>query len=355
VSARDIDPYRPEDEAMSDSEQKVLQYLNEAHASEVALVRVLQAQILMAPHGSHRSTLESHLRETREHARRLRQRAGELGSQGSPVRAVVGLAETAIGQLFALGKAPLDLLRGCSGEEKVLKNAKDACASEALEIATYTALERLAEEVNDPDTARLAASIREDEQRMLDRLLDQIPALTTAVVRADVEDRPSYEISDTGMADAARKVGRQARQGAGEAASEVKRTARSARKLPGVARAEGQVKGAVASERDLAISGYDKLNATEIISKLADLSQVDLAKVEAYERRTHKRGTILAKISTLQASEPWPGYDELNADEIRAALSEDGEDRAGAVRAYERSHKNRSSVLEAAERQRAHA
>ncbi len=32
-------------------QQKVVQYLNEAHASEQALVRVLQSQIAMAPRG----------------------------------------------------------------------------------------------------------------------------------------------------------------------------------------------------------------------------------------------------------------------------------------------------------------
>jgi ferritin-like metal-binding protein YciE len=53
----------------------------------------------------------------------------------------------------------------------VLKNAKDACASEALEIATYTAIECLAQRVGDDETARLAASIRADEERMLARIL----------------------------------------------------------------------------------------------------------------------------------------------------------------------------------------
>ena len=37
---------------MSRSEQKVVQYLNEAHASEMALVRVLQSQIAMTPRGT---------------------------------------------------------------------------------------------------------------------------------------------------------------------------------------------------------------------------------------------------------------------------------------------------------------
>ena len=96
------------------------------------------------------------------------------------------MIESAFGQAFALTKTPFDLLRGSGGEEKVLKNAKDACASEALEIATYTAIERLAQRVGDDETAKLAASIRADEEQMLARVLREIPKLTDAVVRADV-------------------------------------------------------------------------------------------------------------------------------------------------------------------------
>ena len=233
-------------------------------------------------------------------------------------------------------------MRGSGGEEKILKNAKDACATEALEIATYTALERLARSVADDRTARLAESIRADEERMLARVLREIPQLTEAVVGADVRGEPTYSVTSTGAADAVREAGTRA-----------KRTARQARKVPGVARAEGQVKGAVASEQDLAIARYDALTAEEIIGRLAELSQIDLAKVAAYERKHQRRSTVLGRIDSLQAAEPWPGYDELTADEVRALLAEGDEDRIKQVRAYERAHKNRAGVIKAAERQAA--
>jgi ferritin-like metal-binding protein YciE len=330
---------------MSTSDQKVMQYLNEAHATELALVRVLQSQIAMAPRGSYREGLERHLDETRDHAERVAARLEELGeSGGGLLTGAVGVVETVIGQALALGKTPLDLLRGSGGEEKVLKNAKDACATEALEIATYTALERLAESIADDTTAQLAASIRADEERMLARILREIPKLTDAVVGADVRGEPSYRVTETGAADAVR-----------DTATSAKRTARQARKVPGVARAEGQVKGAVASEQDLAIGRYDALTADEIVGRLTELSQVDLAKVGAYERKHQNRSTVLGRIDSLQGSEPWPGYDELTADEVRAVLAEADEDRIKEVRAYERGHKNRAGVLKATERQAATA
>jgi ferritin-like metal-binding protein YciE len=329
---------------MTKSQQKIVQYLNEAHATEQALVRVLQSQIAMTPRGSYRNALERHLDETRNHADRVARRLQELGEGSNPLMAVVGTVETVVGQMLALGKTPLDLLRGSGGEEKVLKNAKDACATEALEIATYTALERLAQSVGDEDTAKLAASILADEEKMLQRVLREIPKLTDAVVGADVKGQPSYNIATTGAADATRQTARKTTRAA-------KRTARKARKVPGVAQAEGQVKGAVASESDLAIARYDSLTADEIVGRLSELSQVDLAKVDSYERRHQNRTTVLDRIGTLRGNEPWPGYDELTAAEVQAVLSEGDDERAKQVRSYERSHKNRAGVLQAAERE----
>src|SRR5215207_7084848 len=340
---------------MNDDQQKVVQYLNEAHASEQALVRVLQSQIAMTPRGSFRTVLETHLDQTRGHAERVAERLQALGQAGNPLNAVVGVVEGFVGQALALSITPLQLLRGTGGEEKILKNAKDAAASEALEIAIYTALERLAQRVRDDETARLAASIRADEEKMLERVLRAIPRLTDAVVGAEVEGEPSYDVSTTGAADAARGAGRTARKQTAKAATSARRTARQARRVPGVAQVEGEIKGAVASEQDLAIASYDKLTAEEIGAKLADLSQIELAKVDAYERKHQNRTTVLSRITSLRGDEPWPGYDELTAADVVSALSAGDDDRAQQVRSYERAHKNRAGVLKATERELASA
>jgi len=337
---------------MSTSNEKILQYLNEAHASELGLVRVLQSQIAMTPRGTYRNALEKHLGETRDHAERLRVRIRELGDGGSVVQAGIGLAETVAAQGLALAKTPLDLLRGTGGEEKVLKNAKDAAATEALEIATYTAIEHLARSVGDEETASLAVSIRTDEQRMLDRILKEIPKLTEAVVRADVRGNGSYDVARTGAADAGRSAARRTR---GTARKGAAKAARTARRAPGGTRATGAAKGAVARERDLPIARYDSFGADEVTRRLPELSQADLATIEAYERRKQNRTTVLERITVLRVSEPFPGYDELNVDELQKRLSGADERRAKAVRDYERAHKNRASVIEATERQLANA
>jgi rubrerythrin len=85
-----------------------------------------------------------------------------------------------------MAQGPLQALRGMSEDEKLLKNAKDEFVEEAAEIAAYSTIETLAEEVGDKETAKLARSIRRDEERMASFLQRQIPTLTKAVVRESI-------------------------------------------------------------------------------------------------------------------------------------------------------------------------
>jgi hypothetical protein len=190
---------------------------------------------------------------------------------------------------------------------------------------------------------------------MLARVMRELPKLTAAVVASDVQGDPSYDVSETGAADAVRDAGQQVKKSARRANTRVRSTARQARKVPGVAQAEGQVKGAVASEQDVPIARYDSLTAADVVEKLNGLSQIDLAKLDAYERKNQNRSTVLGRVRALRGDEPWPGYDELNATEVNAVLGEGDEERIKRVRSYERSHKNRAAVIDAAEREATNA
>jgi hypothetical protein len=59
---------------------------------------------------------------------------------------------------------------------------------------------------------------------------------------------------------------------------------------------------ATASPSDLAIPAYDSLSASQVVSRLAGLSDSELAGVRAYEAATRGRRTILTRIAQLQAS-----------------------------------------------------
>lgn len=274
---------------MTRTTQKIVQYLNEAHASEVALVRVLQSQIAMTPRGRYRTALEAHLDETRDHAQRVRERLQELEQGRNPLQLALGVAEGVAGQALALAKTPLDLVRGTGGAEKVLKNAKDAAATEALEIATYTALETLAEEAGDDRTARLAASIRADEERMLRTIRETLPTLTRSVLRAARGGR-AFDPSTTGAGEAVGRVASAVADGAREVAEAAEDALRRA---PGAAQAEGVVRGTVADAGDLPIAGYDALTVAELAERIPRLSAREIATIEAYERRHKDRRGVL--------------------------------------------------------------
>ena len=310
---------------MSQSEQKIVQYLNEAHAIEVGLTQALRSQIAMTPEGSYRSELEKRLRATQTHADRVKARQGALATAGDPFAAGVAFMEDIAAQTLALWKAPLDLMRGATVEEKVLENAKEACAAEALEIATYTALEHVARAAGDAETADLAASIRADEERMLERVTRELPKLARAVA-GDTADAVAA------TADATERVIRGGNR---------KRSRPASRTRPAPA---------APTAEDLPIPGYDALTAEDIGGRLAGLSQSDLGAVDAYERTHGDRSTIRGRIEALRADEPWEGYDALTVEEIRAELGED-DGRADAVRTYERAHKNRAGVMSAVERE----
>jgi len=73
-----------------------------------------------------------------------------------------------------------------------------------------------------------------------------------------------------------------------------------ARRVPGVATAEAEAKGAVSVEDDLPIANYDDLRVEEIVVKLDGLSKAELGKVDAYERRTKNRKTVVDRIAALR-------------------------------------------------------
>jgi ferritin-like metal-binding protein YciE len=340
---------------VTDRNTKLIQHLSVAHATEMALVQTLRAHIAMTPQGSYRAALETHLKETKDHSARVRDRLRALGQSRGPLAVGLTLVETATGQALALAKGPIDMIRGTSAEEKLLRNARDECATEALEIAVYTEVEGVARALGDSETADLAADIRADEDRMLTQLRKEIPGLAADVVRAEVKGAPVYDPTTTGAADAARASARAGKKTARRAARGAKRTARGARRAPGVTQAEGEVKGAAASEGDLPIAGYDSLSASEIVSRLPQLSQVELGKVDAYERKNDARTTVLSRVNSLRGSEPWAGYDEMSVEDIASRLADEGSDKRDEVREYERRRKARAGVIEASEREPATA
>ncbi|MDX6669023.1 MAG: hypothetical protein QOK04_2403 [Solirubrobacteraceae bacterium] len=173
---------------------KLVQYLNEAYGKEKQLETALAAHIAMTTRDSYRKRLQDHLRETKTHARSVERRIKQLGGTADtlpvpapePVAKAARGAQTAAQKAAALARGPLHAARGTGEQEKQLKNAKTEYAEEAQEIATYRAIETLADTVGDRDTATLAKNIRREEERMAGFLERLIPTLTKAVAQEEI-------------------------------------------------------------------------------------------------------------------------------------------------------------------------
>ena len=86
------------------------------------------------------------------------------------------------------------------------------------------------------------------------------------------------------------------------------------------------------------IADYDDLNAGQIVARLSQLTQDQLAAVLAYERAHRNRRAVIEKAEQLTATPPWAGYDE---DSVEAILERLTGALAGAVRDYESRHRRR--------------
>jgi ferritin-like metal-binding protein YciE len=171
---------------------KLVQYLNEAYGKEKELETALQAHIGMTTRPPYKKRLQQHLKETKAHARAVERRIKQLGGKAEatpapgPVGEVAAAATTVASKAVSAAKGPLHAIRGTGENEKMLKNAKTEYWNEHEEIASYTAIETLAESVGDRDTAKLARDIRREEERMAKFLQSQIPALSKGVAREEI-------------------------------------------------------------------------------------------------------------------------------------------------------------------------
>jgi ferritin-like metal-binding protein YciE len=159
---------------LNERDAKLVQYLSEAYGKERELETALQAHIAMTAKGPYKKRLQQHLKETKAHAKALERRIRGLGG-GTP------LLQTVVGKATAAAKGPLHAIRGEGELEKMLKNAKTEYFNEAEEIANYISIEKLAQRLGDGETAKLARTIRREEERMAKFLEGQIRTLAGAV------------------------------------------------------------------------------------------------------------------------------------------------------------------------------
>ncbi len=156
-----------------DIKERVLRYLNDAHAVEVGAVGSLQDLAAEATNADLRAAVQEHLTQTQSQADRLEARIKALGGDKAQGK---GLLNTLIGKGSDLLNAFHDK------EDKQTQDTIKAYALEHFEVGMYTSLKAFADSVGDTETAQLADTILNEEQLAGERLLRLIPQIAKAAV-----------------------------------------------------------------------------------------------------------------------------------------------------------------------------
>jgi ferritin-like metal-binding protein YciE len=179
-----------EGKTLNERDTKLVRWLSEAHAKEAELEADLTAHITLTQKPAYKKRLQQHLKETRDHKRRVASRIKQLGGPTGQnlISATTSLMGEVTGKTVSAVKGQVGVARAMVTEqaETHLRNAQEEFREEHVEIALYTRIETLATEVGDRETAQLAKSIRRDEERMAKFLLTEIGRLVKDVVRADI-------------------------------------------------------------------------------------------------------------------------------------------------------------------------
>jgi len=175
---------------LNERDAKLVRWLGEAHAKEAELESDLTAHIGLTQKQSYKKRLQQHLKETRDHKRRVASRIKQLG--GPSGQGLIGATGMAVGEVA--GKT-VSAVKGQVGAARALltaqaethlRNAEEELREEHVEIALYTRIEAFATEVGDRETVQLVRAIRRDEERMAKYLQAELGRLVKEVVRAEI-------------------------------------------------------------------------------------------------------------------------------------------------------------------------
>jgi ferritin-like metal-binding protein YciE len=138
---------------------QLVKHIDEALAMEHNVARMLDSMVTTTEDPEIRDELRQHKLETERQIDRMRKRLEAHGESPSTVREAAGVMQ-------ALMKSVLDVAR----TEKAGRNARDAYATEHMEIAAYQLLERVATRAGDEETAEAARESRAEEEAMAKKI-----------------------------------------------------------------------------------------------------------------------------------------------------------------------------------------
>lgn len=159
---------------MSPTEQ-LITWLNSAYSMEMDLIQVLENHANDAKDlPDIRQRDEEHLEETRGHAERVKDCLDLLGEKPSMIKSAIG---TIMGTVHGVSTGMF--------RDEIVKNCLADYAAEHFEIACYRSLIAAAEELDQPEIARICSEILEEEEAMAGWIEEQIPFVTRIILQQE--------------------------------------------------------------------------------------------------------------------------------------------------------------------------
>lgn len=156
-----------------DVKERLLRYLNDAHAVEDGALSSLKDLAASATDGDLKSAVTEHIQVTQSHADRIEARIKALGGEKAENKSLIN-------KIIGKGSDLLNIMH--DAEDKQTQDCIKAFSLEHFEVGMYTSLKAFADAIGDYETARLATTIIEEEQLAAERLQRIIPQLAVMAV-----------------------------------------------------------------------------------------------------------------------------------------------------------------------------
>ncbi|MEV6742015.1 hypothetical protein AB0N14_36025 [Streptomyces sp. NPDC051104] len=349
--------------AMTDVLVPALEDAREAHA---AVVDRFRTDVTITPPGARRQILERQVADAEDHLELIEDRVREIRPPRGALTAAAQIVRSAARGAMRVTMLPVEVAVAAmtemadgerlARERRLLKNAEDEYAAAARAMAACQAGEKIAEQLHDRETADLLRLLRRQDEELLGSLEENVAERARAVAVATNGQRPieGETAEGGGLLDAVMRTVRAAvarvRVAFRKGSRRVRGTAEGAwREMPDATRMAEEVQGAVTREEELPIPGFSQLGVSEIQQRLRGLSQTELTVIEGYERAHAGRPGVVNAIERLREAEPWAGYDEMDPERIKMHLPNVSDRVVQQVLEYERVHRQRNTVITAAE------
>ncbi len=161
------------------SKERVVRYLNDAHAAAQGEVTALQDVVNQSLDDSVTAAVEKHIETAKSHMAMLEQRVEALGGKTTGAKGFLN-------QVIAKGSNYVNAFH--DDQDKQTQDLIKLLALERFGVGVYTSLQAFAAAVDDTQTAEVAQTLLGDEVQAADEFEKLIPRLAVASVNrtADV-------------------------------------------------------------------------------------------------------------------------------------------------------------------------